>query len=321
MNLNLDGNGDKGNLKVSDFLKFIAKEMVLESLISKSVAEALTEFLLDSKIENKSKRTIGFYRERLQPFVAFIGADTKLQQITIQDIKRYFSSQNIEYIYAYHAKYRALRAFLNWSVKQNYLSKTPLSFNAPKLPYKIMPIFSDEDMRAMVKVCNVRDKAIILTLYDTGMRLGELLGMKLNDIEIESRHITVLGKGKKKRTLQINPQVLKAIWQYLRTRGSPQHDLVWLSEEGRPLTESGIKQIVRRVGNRAGITGKKLGPHTFRHTFANNFLDAGGDPLDLKYLLGHASLRMVENYVKAHQEKRALKAHERFSPVDRLGLK
>jgi site-specific recombinase XerD len=153
------------------------------------------------------------------------------------------------------------------------------------------------------------------------MRLGELLGMKLGDIEIESRHITVLGKGNKKRTLQINVHVLKAIWQYLKTRGSPQYDLVWLSEEGRPLTESGIKQIVRRIGNRAGITGKKLGTHTFRHTFANNFLDAGGDPLDLKYLLGHASLRMVENYVKAHQEKRALKAHERFSPVERLGLK
>lgn len=321
MKLNLDGNGDKGNLKVSDFLQFMSKQMLLESLISKSVAEALTEFLLDLKIENKSKRTIGFYRERLQPFVNFIGADTKLQQITIQNVKAYFSSQNIEYIYAYHAKYRALRAFLNWSVRQNYLSKTPLSFKAPKLPYKIMPIFSDEDIQTMVKICNVRDKAIIMTLYYTGIRLSELLGMKLGDIEIEARHLTVLGKGKKKRTLQITPKTLKAIWQYLKTRGNPQYDSIWLSEEGMPLTESGLKQIVRRVATRAGITGKKLGPHTFRHTFANNFLDAGGDPLDLKYLLGHASLRMVENYVRAHQEKRALKAQERFSSDDRLGLK
>ena len=277
---------------------------------------------MDLKIENKSKRTIGFYHERLQPFVNFIGPDTRLQQITPQDVKGYFSNQNIEYIYAYHAKYRALRAFLNWSIKQNYLSKTPLTIKAPKLPYKIMPVFTDEDMRTMIKTCNdnngIRDKAIILALYDTGMRLGELLGMKLNDIEIEARHITVLGKGKKKRILQISPQTLKAIWQYLKIRGNPQYDLVWLSEEGRPLTESGLKQIVRRTANKAGVTGKKLGAHTFRHTFANNFLDAGGDPLDLKYLLGHASLKMVENYVKAHQEKRALKAHERFSPVDRL---
>ncbi|MCJ7829389.1 MAG: tyrosine-type recombinase/integrase [Dehalococcoidia bacterium] len=321
MNLNLNGNGDKENLKVSDFLKFMTRQMLLEPLISKSIAEALTEFLLDLKIENKSKRTILFYQERIKPFVDFIGAETKLQEITVQDVKRYFSAQDIEHIYAYHAKYRALRAFLNWCVKQNYLSKTPLRFNAPRLPYRIMPIFSDEDIRAMVKICNVRDKAIIMTLYYTGIRLSELLGMKLGDIEIEARHLTVLGKGKKKRTLQITPKTLKAIWQYLKTRGNPQYDSIWLSEEGMPLTESGLKQIVRRMATRAGITGKKLGPHTFRHTFANNFLDAGGDPLDLKYLLGHASLRMVENYVRAHQEKRALKAQERFSSDDRLGIK
>ena len=142
---------------------------------------------------DKSKRTIQFYQERIRPFVNFIGSETQLQQITTQEIKSYFSNQDIQHIYAYHAKYRTLRAFLNWSVKQNYLSKSPLTINAPKLPFKIMPIFTDEDMRAMLKACDdnngVRNKAIILTLYDTGLRLGELLGMKLGDIEIESRHI------------------------------------------------------------------------------------------------------------------------------------
>ena len=322
MKLNFEENAEKQSHKVSDFLHLIVKEMVLESLISKSVAEALTEFLLDSQIENKSKRTIAFYRERLQPFVEFIGPDTLLQQITVQDIKRYFTNQDIKYIYAYHAKYRALRAFLNWCIKQNYLSKSPLTTNAPKLPIKTMPIFTDADVLAMLKACNdnngLRDRAIILTLYDTGMRLGELLGVKLTDIEIEGRHVTVLGKGNKKRTLQISAKTLKAIWQYLKLRRSPQFDLLWLSEEERPLTESGLKQIIRRIAKRANIEGKKLGPHTFRHTFANNFLDAGGDPLDLKYLLGHSSLKMVENYSKAHQERRALRAHEKFSPVDRL---
>jgi len=314
--------GTNGNTANPDFLTLLVRKMLLESVISKSVAEALTEFVLDLKIENKSKRTIRFYQERIKPFVDFIGPDSQLQQITTQEVKLYFTNQDIQYIYAYHAKYRALRAFLNWSVKQNYLSKSPLTIRVPKLPFKIMPIFTDDDIRAMLKACNdnPRDKAMILTLCDTGMRLGELLGMKLGDIEIESRHVEVLGKGRKKRTLQISSQTLKAIWQYLKVRGNP-HDSIWLSEEGRPLTESGIKQIVRRAGKKANITGKKLGPHTFRHTFANNFLDAGGDPLDLKYLLGHTSLKMVENYVKAHQEKRALKAHERFSPVDRLGIK
>jgi len=136
----------------------------------------------------------------------------------------------------------------------------------------------------------------------------------------QNRLVTVRGKGKKQRVLIVSAPTLKAIWAYLKARKSPRSE-VWLIEEGRPLTVSGLQQIVERIVKRAGITGRKAGPHTFRHTFSCNFLEAGGDSLDLQYILGHSSLKMVANYSKATKARRALKAQERFSPVDRLGLK
>jgi site-specific recombinase XerD len=117
--------------------------------------------------------------------------------------------------------------------------------------------------------------------------------------------------------LSITPTTLKAIWQYLKVRRNPS-ELLWLTEEGNPLTGDGLGQVLQGLMNRAGVKGHKASAHVFRHTFANNFLDAGGDPLDLMYLLGHASLKMVENYSRAHRQRRALKALEKQRPVDRI---
>ena len=90
----------------------------------------------------------------------------------------------------------------------------------------------------------------------------------------------------------------------------------WLQEK---LTASGIQQIVRRISKRA--LAKVCGPHMFRHTFASNFLLNGGQEFELQRLLGHSSLKIVQEYVQATQDIRALKAHQMFSPVDRLGLR
>lgn len=120
--------------------------------------------------------------------------------------------------------------------------------------------------------------------------------------------------------LSISGATAKAIWQYLKARGSDDHR-VWLTEERHPITERGVELIIKRIMARAGIRGKKCSPHVFRHTFACNFLDNGGQELELQYLLGHSTLKMVEIYSKATKARRAFKAHQRFSPVERLGLK
>jgi len=324
MKLNEGRNQGNRDFIPSDFLRLIANEMLLGRLISKSVAEALEEFLIDCKIAERSPQTILFYRDRLKWFVDFIKPETLLNDVGTGDIKTFFSKQDSSHCYAYHAKYRALRAFLNWCIKQNYLLKSPLTFSPPKLPDTIKPAFTDNELKDIIKACTgslgLRNKAIVLTLIDTGIRREELARIKLTDINIEARLIQIMGKGRKQRLLSITPTTLKTIWQYLKTRKNP-NEYLWLSEEGRPLTGDGIGQILQTLMQRGGITGHKASAHVFRHTFANNFLDSGGDPLDLQYLLGHASLKMVENYSRAHKQHRALKALEKQRPVDRLGIK
>jgi len=295
------------------------KSKLLDNLISKSIADSLQEFLIDLKIEERSPKTILFYRDRLKWFVGFIGPDTLLKVIASNDIKQYFSAQNSQHIYAYHAKYRALRSFLNWCVRQNYILESPLTFSPPKLPDIIKPAFSDDELRAIINSCTgslgMRNRAMILVLIDTGIRREELANLKITDINLDARLISVIGKGRKQRLIPVSPTTLKATWQYLKVRKSPSESL-WLTEEGKPITGNGIGQMLQGVISRAGI--KHKGAHIFRHTFANNFLDHGGDPLDLQYLLGHTSLKMVENYSRAHKQRRALKALEKQRPVDRL---
>lgn len=326
MNTKFDENWQSRTFIAADFLRFVAKMSLLDQLIVRNIAEAAEEWFVDLKLEERSPRTIRFYRQHLKDFIKAFPENQILAQMTPGQVKLYLAKAQGEgnHPFYHHGRYRTLRAFFNWAKKQNYIASSPLTIKPPKLPETIPPTFSESDVRAMLKECRtntaLRDKAIIMTLLDTGMRLGELIRMKLSDIEIDGRIITVAGKGRKYRRLKVSVATLRALWAYLKSRNSP-YDNIWLSEERRPLTESGVEQMIERVCNKAGITGTRCSPHTFRHTFACNFLENGGDSLDLQYLLGHSTLKMVENYSRATKARRALKAHERFSPVERLGLK
>jgi len=309
----------------SDFLRVLAMnsydgEKLLSRLISKSVAEAVGEFLIDLKISERSPKTTLFYRDRLKWFVNFIKPDTLLNDIGPGDIKHYFSVQDTVHTYAYHAKYRALRAFLNWCVKQNYILESPLTFSPPKLPDIIKPAFTDDELKAIINSCvgslGLRNRAMVLVLIDTGIRREELAKIKIVDINLDARLISITGKGRKQRLTPISSRTLKTIWQYLKMRKNPS-EFLWLTEEGKPLTGDGVGQMLQDLMRRTGIS-HKASAHVFRHTFANDCLDNGMDPLDLMYLLGHASLKMVENYSRAHKQRRALKALEKQHPVDRL---
>lgn len=291
---------------------------------ARSLAQAIGEWLLSLKLQGRSPVTIEGYRRFISSFVAYIGADKPLHMVTPADIKGYMTGSLERGEQIYDHRYRTIRAFFNWCKRETYIMATPVTLMPPKLTQKTIDILTEEEIKRLLQAARDgitrkmrhRDEALVLAFYDTGARLGEMASLTLDDVDWDSGDVHITrGKGKAERKVSFSNVTLRALWTYLKEMRPPPKSL-WCSEERRTLTTGGIQQIIKRLMKRAGITGKKRGPHIFRHTYACRFLDNGGSIEALKHLLGHKSWRMVERYSQATQQFRALKAARKFSPVE-----
>jgi integrase/recombinase XerC/integrase/recombinase XerD len=153
------------------------------------------------------------------------------------------------------------------------------------------------------------------------MRASELININLNDVDYRLGIIKVMGKGNKERLMRIGDKTRQVLWKYLLIRdikAQAGQERLFLSEEMRPLTRRGLTTIIYKLGQRAGLKNVRCSPHTFRHTFAVNFLRAGGNIRDLQNLGGWADIQSLIRYTSSLTSEDALRAHERFSPVDRM---
>ena len=225
-----------------------------------------------------------------------------------------------------HRYYRELRAFLNYCVEAGDLTLSPLRRgDAPRLPEDQVQPLSDKQMSDLLDALmssrtSLRDRAILLVLLDTGLRVSELCSLKVSDIDLEE--IRVVGKGGKARSVFLQTEARRAVRDYLRARKTTRpNDPLFTAARGhdthQALTPSGVRQAIKLAGERAGIRGVRVSPHTLRHTFAVNFVRNGGNQFALRLLLGHASWRMVQNYVNLANADLA-ESHRRASPVERL---
>jgi site-specific recombinase XerD len=168
----------------------------------------------------------------------------------------------------------------------------------------------------------LRDYAMILMLLDTGMRLGELIGLKKNDVDFRNRTLKVFGKGAKERRLPIGKRLLAALWKYQLHRPQPATgsiDNFFLTRDGWPLTKNRVETIIKNLGRKAGLQGVRCSPHTFRHTFCIQFLRNGANLFSLQQMTGHSSLEVLRGYVALAESDLKI-AHQRFSPVDNMNL-
>jgi site-specific recombinase XerD len=216
-------------------------------------------------------------------------------------------------------------------VREDYLTQSPLDkikLANPKL--NVIQPYTDTEIGKMLATCELdfrnnakfvgsRNKAIILMLFDSGLRVSELASIKLEDVDSERGWIKVKGKGAKERVVRIGSTTQKALWRYEVYRFKNNYNALWLTEEGRPFSVGGIQIMVKRLKTRAGVTSGG-NCHKFRHTFALAFLRKDRNPFNLQYLLGHSDLRMTRHYVSTLGAEDALKAHESASPADMLGF-
>lgn len=196
----------------------------------------------------------------------------------------------------------------------------------PKLSSEQVQPFTQEHQIALLHAARRsthprRDEAIALFLLDTGVRASELCALKMCDLDLKLRQCNVVGKGKERRTIFFGRTSAKALWQYLREQPREENDFVFVSDRGEragePLTRSGLLQLVRRLGRVAQIQAARCSPHTFRRTFAVEFLRNGGNVFSLQQILGHTNLHMTNRYVALAQAD-IENQQRQFSPADRL---
>lgn len=207
---------------------------------------------------------------------------------------------------------RVLKVWASFLDQEELLPKgDPLArLTLPKAPKVLVQAFSREQVELMTALCAstalpLRNTAILLLLSDTGLRVAELCGLCLNDVELATAHhqgrAKVLGKGSQERYVYFGAKTSYALTKYLTLErpDAPAQPWLFLGRGSTQLTDRAVQALVKPLGKQAGITGIRVSPHVFRHTWATQYLKAHpGQVLQVQALLGHSSLEMTRRYAK-----------------------
>lgn len=266
-------------------------------------------------ISNKdySKETIRGYQEDLLDFLLF-SKNKKVKDITYSFIREYLS-------YLYNQKYTsrtisrhisALKSFFKYLMQEGIIQSNPMTLvSNPKLDKKLPNYVNYQDLETLLSIPDRQDKlglrnALILELlYSTGVRVSELVGIKIQDIDFHNERILVLGKGNKERYVLFGDKCKELLKLYLKESRpillKKSTDILLLNKNGTPLTDRGVRLIIDNIVNESALK-LNVTPHTLRHTFATHLLNEGADLRMVQELLGHSNIATTGIYTHVSNE-------------------
>jgi site-specific recombinase XerD len=283
-----------------------------------TIGRAVELFLTAKAAEGASPKTLEWYRMVLGRAGRDLGADRSLDALTPSELRTWLLRLRETLSPISVAGYvRGLKAFGRWCAAEEIATAAALrGLQRPRVPHKLVEPLDDAALRRMLDAASVRDRAIVLLMLDTGLRLSELAGLRPCDLRPDGS-LKVMGKGARERIVPVGGVARQALARSLRHANVANTDAaIFRARGGGALGARGVQQVFKRLKTRAGIAGR-CSPHTLRHTFARAYLLNGGDAFSLQRMLGHSTLDMVKRYVALADTDLAAR-HLIASPADHL---
>ena len=273
-----------------------------------------------------SENTIQSYSRDLIRFFQYLESkNLSCLSISQNDIMDYMSSlQGTISVRSAARSLSALKMFFRFLVYDGKIESSPARLlNTPKLPLKLPGVLSLEDVDRLLSQpdpathLGQRDKAMLELLYATGLRVSELVGLKLTNINLEAGYVRTVGKGSKERMVPMGGKALEALKDFLddgrvRLLKNKMDPHLFLNARGRAMTRQGFWKIIRQYGVKSGLKGP-INPHILRHSFASHLLECGADLRAVQVMLGHADISTTQIYTHVTKE-RLKQIHQKYHP-------
>jgi len=290
------------------------------------MSDVVKDFLVRCKFRDLQKQTVEDHNRKLGRLVKYCG-DCALGEVSPVMIRGYLDSLKNEYgldVATVQRHLVSVKVFFRWAYEEGFIIRNPtVGVRVGGIMKKVVKGLSRDELKKVLEavedgssVLKIRHGAIVYILVDCGLRISEVLNLKVSDVDWQTGVLRIRGKGYKERLVRMGLGTRRALGKYMAVRNGGRissEDWLWLNGEGNQCQKTVVQIWIRGLGGRLGI---KLHAHLLRHTFAISFLRNGGDVFALQATLGHSTLEMTRRYCQALGFEDVFKAHEMASPVD-----
>jgi site-specific recombinase XerD len=316
------------------------------------ISKAIQEFLEIRELENCSAKTLRTYEQRLRYFSEWLQSEcgiVEVEAIRLEHLRGWMAhlkktltyrgeARSDDTIYSYG---QSLVVFCHWLEREERVTHSITKhFKLPRVEEKFIPTFTPDDIEKLLKACEdngaynpeirkaliARDKAIVTLLVDSGIRLSELAGLRLGDIDKAERVLLVHGKGNRWQQVPVSRDGFKPLHTYLSRyravlaggdRGEykpAKDDAAFLADDGKPLTIWGVSMLFKRLKKKTGIDDKRVSAHNCRRYMATTEIANGRNQFDVQRQMRHRSIKMTNHYASLSIQQ-LQRSHEKYSPL------